>query len=529
MLQKTLTERAGSAAGFLTVVALLLIPSSLFVTSQSLWVDEASSAWFADHSRAFNPAEYHFLSAVPQMPAFHLLLIPWVHLFGDSERALRSINLPFAALFLASLVFLCRRTDERWSWLPVAPFALFPLLTYYVNECRPYVALLAVSTAAGVAFISYLRTDSRVAACWCCFFSLAAFSMHLLGILTPFILVSYVLLQRGARIQLSRQWKNWIVPLLVSLPGYLALLVYYSHAKVERLSRGQNAISLETPGTVTSSWRNVAFFFYEAMGFGGLGPPRNDLRVRANWHIFVGYSVWMILGCVAIAALIFLFFKSGRKAQAAESGKGYALACMAGLALLFLAARTMHFGFFGRHGMAIAGLLSCSVMLVLTAERVAFKTRVATILLLFVAWGVSSARLLFVYSYGKDDVRSALAAAKATGLPILWDAGTADAAYYGAYDMNVLSSEMFSAPPSYPNEHWQNKTALHVLNAYTQANLDQALKPYAYGSYVFVLGKADVYDPAEAWRKKLAVWRAVPIDRLNGFDLWIVTIPGNLQ
>ena len=156
-----------SALRIALITGIFLIPSVFAVTHQSLWIDEAYSCWFADHAQGLNPAQFQGLAAVPEMPAFHLLLTAWVHLFGDSERALRTINLPFAALFLASILTLAYKTAGRLWWMCAMPFAVFPMLIYYVNECRPYTALLGLSAAAGTAFFLHLQSGSRRTAVTC--------------------------------------------------------------------------------------------------------------------------------------------------------------------------------------------------------------------------------------------------------------------------------------------------------------------------------------------------------------------------
>jgi hypothetical protein len=510
---------------FIVLLTVLMIPSFLFVTTQSFWGDEASTAWFADHSRSLNPAEFHFLAAVPQMPLYHVLLVPWAHSFGDSEQALRAINLPFAALFLGSLLWISRRPGARFWWLPALPFAVFPLLTYYVNECRPYAALLAISAAAGAAFFSYLRTHSRAAAYLCCLFSLISFSTHLLGILTPFILVAYVLFCREARMQLAQTWKTWITPFLLSLPGYLALLLYYVHAKAEGIPHGQMAANPDTPGNVASNWKNVVFFFYETLGFSGLGPPRNALRVHAGLHSFHGYFGLLLIGAVAAIALVVLFWRAGIKPGKIENTRAMIAAAITGLALLFVVARAIHFGFFGRHGMAIIGLICCFIVIALSAEGVTAKTRWAVVILLTLVWGISSIRLLTIYPYGKDDVRAALQAASAIGLPILWNAETPDAAYYGAYDTTNGRSQTFNVPGVMPTAHWKPVTNLHILYGLEQSDVDRKITPYRGGKYVLVSGKSDAFDPTNVWSENRALWHAVLINQFNGFDLWIVSIP----
>ena len=461
------------------------------------------------------------------MPLYHLLLVPWAHLFGDYEQALRAINLPFAAFFLGSLLWICRRPDTRFWWLPTVPFAFFPLLTYYVNECRPYVALLAVSAAAGAAFFSYIRSNSRAAAYLCSLFSLAAFSMHLLGILAPFMLVAYVLLCRDARARLMQTWREWIVPLGITLPGYLALLIYYLHAKGEGIPMGGKVQNPETPTNLAANWKNVLFFFYETFGFSGLGPPRNALRVHAGLHTFHGYFGLVLIGVVAVVALGVLFWQASIKPGKIENTRTMIAATVAGLALLFVVARAIHFGFFGRHAMGIVGLICCFIVITLAAEAVTSRVRWSVAVILTLVWGISSARLLLVYPYGKDDVRAALQAANSTGLPILWNGQVPDAAYYGAYDTTNGRSQAFNVPGIIPTEHWKPTTTMHILYGLDQSDVDRRIAPYRGGKYVLVSGKPDASDPTGVWSKNRATWSPVLFRQYNGFDVWIVSIPAS--
>jgi len=510
----------GSWRSFLFVLALLLVPSLFFVTAQSVWVDEGSSAWFASHARGLNPAQFSGLAAVPEMPLFHILLTGWVRLFGDSERALRAINIPFAALFLGSILALCRFGRERLWWLPAVPFAFFPLLTYYVNECRPYAALLAVSTAAGCALLLYARTGERWLPWACCFCGLLAFAMHMLGGLAVAALVLFVLLDSDLR----QGWKKWLAPVLVVLPGYVATGLYYMWvARKSILISRDYSVNPDTPGNIASTWKNVAFFLYEALGFSGLGPPRNTLRLHAGADSFHGYFWIMLLGAAATIAMCVCFAKAGRSVGSAPESTRLLACCGTGLIALFLVSQKLHFGFFGRHGMALVGLLCCA--LVLAMRDVGAPLRYTVVALLMVVWGISSARLLFLYPYTKDDARSALQAARLQGLPILWNAGDRDVAYYGGFDAGGYGSRIFDVAPSTATSHWRRLTALHMLPDMPNeqaALIASRLEP---GNYVIVKGKADVFDPNGYWTAAMKGWQPQLLNSLNGFDVWRVTVP----
>ena len=502
-----------------------MVPSLFFVTGQSLWVDEANSAWFASHARGWNPDQFRGLAAVPEMPLFHILLMGWVRVFGDSERALRAINVPFAALFLGSILALCRASKEQLWWVPAVPFAFFPLLTYYVNESRPYAGLLALSTAAGCALLVYARSGGWWLPWACCLCGLFAFAMHMLGGLAVAVLALFVLIDSDLRGKLRRDWKSWVMPVVVSLPGYIATGLYYAWITQKNFTVHRGDMNPETPGNMVSTWRNVAFFFYETLGFSGLGPPRNMLRVHPGVQSFHGYFWTVVLGAIATIAVCACFFKAKRHPVAKSRAIRLLCCCVVGLMMLWLVSRATHFGFLGRHGMALVGLLCGSLVLALSERGVETRLRYAVVALLIVTWGVSSARLLFVYPYGKDDARSALQAATARGVPILWNAGRSDAAYYGGFDIGDDRQQEFHTAPTMATVHWRRLTVLHVLPNMQGGETAAIASRLAPGNYVMVKGKADVFDADGSWRVAMAGWQPHLLNRLNGFDVWQVTVP----
>jgi hypothetical protein len=151
--------------------------------------------------------------------------------------------------------------------------------------------------------------------------------------------------------------------------------------------------------------------------------------------------------------------------------------------------------------------------------------RYAVVALLVVAWGVSSARLLFVYPYTKDDVRRALQVARSQGLPILWNAGDRDVAYYGGFDAAGYGSRIFDVAPSTATSHWRRLTVLHMLPDVPNAETALIASRLAPGNYVIVKGKADVFDPTGNWTAAMTGWQPHLLNSLNGFDVWRVTVP----
>ena len=81
-------------------------------------------------------------------------------------------------------------------------------------------------------------------------------------------------------------------------------------AKENILVSRDASVNPDTPGNMVSTWKNVVFFFYETLGFSGLGPPRNVLRVHAGVDSFHGYFWTTLLGVVAADRSLRLLFQS---------------------------------------------------------------------------------------------------------------------------------------------------------------------------------------------------------------------------
>jgi hypothetical protein len=458
------------------------------------------------------------------MPLYHLLLAAWVSIWGDSERALREFNLPFALLFIASIMVLCVRSSRHSRYWVTILFSVFPLLIYYVNDARPYIALLGLSTAATVAFLSFVDRPSRSAA-WCCFlFSVCTVAMHLFGALCPLSLLIFICIRRDARRQLIPAWRMWIAPLSVALALSSIIFGYYLTHKGIASKASTAATYPDLPINLPSSWKNVAFVLYEWLGFDGLGPPRNDMRIRPTMSTFAPYLGWIILGLSACTLLAVWFMRASPSPET-RNAKSLLIASGISLLILFVAARSMHFGFVGRHAMSLIGVACCSMALMMLPcesklSRIAFSV-------MLIAWTISSARLLFIYPYGKDDLRTAIQAARSTNLPILWNASVfdPDPGYYNAGDPVDLPSLWFVPPPVRSREHWRLATKIHRLELGPAEYVDEEARRLAPGAYVLVRGKPDLADPKGFWAHEFSEWHPRLLNRLNGYDVLFVDVP----
>jgi hypothetical protein len=496
----------------------------LGITNQSLWTDEAISAFFADHARLGHLDSFGGVSGITNMPIYHLLLTAWVDIFGDSEQSLRSLNLPFACLFIASIVFVCSHSASRLRYFVAALFCIYPLLIYYVNDARPYTALLGLSTAATVSFLTFIDKPSQFAAWTLFFFSLAAVGTHLFGALCPLSLFTCILLRSDIRRVVMSAWRKWIAPLVLS--GAITAIAFTFYVAGGGIaSKVQIASSNpEIPINRPSGWNNIAFVLYEWLGFSGLGPPRNDMRVHSSLPTFLPYGGWIAVGFLSCASLALLLLRSA-SSPAIRNARTLLESSGISLLLLFVAARIMHFGFLGRHVMSLIGVACCSITLMLLAPETKL-TRLCGALLMC-AWTISSARLLYLYSYGKDDLRTAVQMASNTHLPILWNVNITDPdpGYYNCGDPLHYASLWFAPPPLRSYDHWKLSTAVHRLQLGSSKDLNSQVMGLKSGRYVLVKGKPDLADPRGLWAKKISEWHPRLLNRLNGYDVLIVDVP----
>ena len=128
---------------FAAVTLALLLPLPLL--TQSLWIDEASSVWFA----RLPVADLLFHLCDPHPPGYYLLLKGWL-VFGETEAWLRLPSL-LASVATVALTAQAGRAilGARVGALAALLVATFPLQSWYAAEVRMY----AVAQALGVALL----------------------------------------------------------------------------------------------------------------------------------------------------------------------------------------------------------------------------------------------------------------------------------------------------------------------------------------------------------------------------------------
>lgn len=132
----------------------------LSVRTSSLWIDEGQTYDVVRGSLAHMlDAVFKRGDAVIGMPLYFVAEFLWCKMVGFGEYALRSMNLVFAAIALLGGRRLVRDMGlPSWTLLLLL---LHPVLLYYMNEARPYVALCACGMWCFVFLAEYFRDWRR--------------------------------------------------------------------------------------------------------------------------------------------------------------------------------------------------------------------------------------------------------------------------------------------------------------------------------------------------------------------------------
>jgi uncharacterized membrane protein len=96
-------------------------------------------------------------------PLYYLFVRFWMHWFGDSPAAVRSLSVVFALLAFPVLYWLCRELFEMQSaaWLAVALLSLSPFHVLYAQEARQYSLWTLTILSSGAALLRARRRMTK--------------------------------------------------------------------------------------------------------------------------------------------------------------------------------------------------------------------------------------------------------------------------------------------------------------------------------------------------------------------------------
>jgi hypothetical protein len=484
-LKKTRAAPEPIAAQLVSLLTWLIFPITicLAITRQSLWIDEGFTLWFASHG-SFQ-SFFKALVGTPGAPGdpqfiFYLLhMWGWIKLFGASELSLRAANIPFAVIFIYTMNWASRRL----FWHPSlwALFCLSPFFWFYLNEARPYLALMAFSSVASVSLLAYLNDPWRYrkSAPWLCLIALfLAWGTHILAMfLFPALLVLIATtIARDSELK-SGFRRHWSRAAICCSPAFIALGSFYAWVSAFGVNKNDG-----NPGL-----GNLVFALYEFTGFAGLGPPRNEIRQNLNLDVFLPYWPLLLLGSIALAAVIVLMFL----ADPPKIARNLLFSITIGLAAALTLSKMQHFQVLGRHLAVFFPLLLMVFMLAPKNPPFIPKTsrKIAiAVIALGLVWGISDLRLVFLSQYEKDSYKEAssiaIAQSRQEGAVILWAADPVIAKYYGL----IVSQDKSSASGAAVDA---SSWSADQTNAYF-AGLSRPM--------ILVLSKPDLFDKNGAWR-----------------------------
>ncbi|MBI2305086.1 MAG: glycosyltransferase family 39 protein [Chloroflexi bacterium] len=219
--------------GVVIVILVGLLLRSIRLDFQSLWLDEAASAYLAH--LPYKDIIAASFATEPNPPLYFLLLRGWGQVFGFSEVGLRSLSVVGGALYLPFIYLMGRELFQHRVGLAAALLAAAnPFLIWYSQEARAF-AWFGATTLAGTYLFVRASANNR-ALWWVGFFlaTLAGLYLHAYAVfLIPFYVVSYGLLGKRRR----EEWAAF----LAALGGALALFAPW-------------AITMAA-GAVGSNWR----------------------------------------------------------------------------------------------------------------------------------------------------------------------------------------------------------------------------------------------------------------------------------
>jgi hypothetical protein len=493
----------------------LPVTVGLAITHQSLWMDEGYTVWFASHKGIGS-----FFSALigspgstgdPQMLFYLLYMWGWVKVFGESEVALRAANIPFALLFLGTISWAFQRFLQMSNlWLL---FCLSPFFWFYLNDARPYVALMTFAAVAIVALLAYLADPAEYAkiAPWCCLLALfLTWGIHILGaLLFPSMIALALAATMGDRTLRSTFLRDWSRPFLCCLPAFLALGTFFVWVSAHGINKQHGE-----PG-----FPNAAFVLYEFLGFGGLGPPRLELRQNPHLSAFAPYWPLLLLGVAPLLLVAFLLLR----VRPSRIAWHLTVSLLIGVAVAMGIARIEHFQILGRHMAVFFPLLLITVALAmkpLLSSAREQRVAVAALVAIAAVWAISDARLVFLSKYERDAYRSAssIAEAKARqdGGQILWVADIHAAGYYGIQVTNDSdSAEMRNAKAAAWRFTSQAVDGNNWSREQAASYVDRATKPL-----ILVLSRPDLFDTAGAWSALVEGQKPAEVARLAAFSIY---------
>ena len=277
--------------------------ASLAVSGQSFWIDEGNSAF-----KAVAPTWAEFCARMAeyrgsdlQMPGYMGLLWVWEKAWGQSEFALRSLNIPFFCLAIL-IVGLALNSSRAVKVLFILFSCSSAFIWAYLDEARPYMMQFLGSSLAAVGLINLNQGREPSFRMSDLVFTLFGLGVLLASSLSTVFFVFFLALALLEGLFLKHKLhfvlrqKSALIAIILFLGCGALLGAYYCWT----LGLGAKA-----SGVGKTNLSSFLFCFYESLGFLGLGPSRADLRVSPLSSL---HSYAIPLLCYGAGLSIFLGF-----------------------------------------------------------------------------------------------------------------------------------------------------------------------------------------------------------------------------
>jgi hypothetical protein len=403
----------------------------LAISNQSLWIDEANTAFKAQQA-TFLDWWHEMLrtgGSDMQMPLYMIWIWICGKIVGTSEIALRIVNLFWVLPGLFALWHsLARQPRLQLSVLLVVICS--PFLWYYLDEARPYAMQVGATLFLVAAILHWSEkefTPTTNESCWVWGFITALVALSgasMLGMIwaAAAIVAAIFLSSKESLLKLAH---GFVFVWVITIAALAALGFYY----LWTLHAGARASDV-----AATDWKNVAFIGYELLGFAGLGPGRLEIR-DGGLQVFKPYLFQLAIFAMLVFTLLGFAIRDVLHNYPYPRKKflGLALITATPAAFILAAGFALHFRVLGRHFAPLFPVTAFLLALGVTNlwRRGAFgKIIVAAFFVLCLA---SSFSLRFASRHAKDDYRSAALLARgdlARGGKIWWNADANSALYY---------------------------------------------------------------------------------------------------
>jgi hypothetical protein len=470
---------------WLGVLALVL--GCAAISNQSLWIDEGYTALFASQPTVHDwvgqlTATLAENNSSAQMPGYLAYMWGWEKLFGHSEIALRSSNVPFLLAFL--LVLGSLPMPKRMRIGVTILTLLNPFIWYYMNEARYVIGAFSLGGISVFSMVAFLQSESGKERSRLAKLILAGFVMGVyLNMLFLFILVPllflYVTLRAHSFRTEGRGKTEWMFSGVVAGSCLLPVLLYYAYTIV----RGAGGVR-HHPGV-----KNIAEVIHGFFGFAGLGPARNVLRAGVGFDAVGLFSplAWILMLLLVAGGVVFI--ANWRKRYSFATAKTYMLAFVIGFGSIGLASYLANFSFLGRHLAFLLPLLFAGIYVVWddASKKFGSVPSLCFAICFLLLWGVSCFHLRFDERYERENyregIREAVAYTDSSGT-LLWAGGNCVGSYYG------LDIEGSPSPST-----WRKVRHCIDLASLTPDSTQELLEN-SHHSVLIMFKKQDLFDKA---------------------------------